>query len=461
MRMFTALLLALVVGMGSLVLLYANRNLRFEAYRRRFTVVGGSLVAASAALVVADDLLVVAAAWVATSILTVALIETGPADGTVRRAVRARRSFAIGDAAVLVAVGTLVASSGSTSLDSVDQAGPIALAVAGTLLVVAAAARCASGPFVRWLPDSLGAPTPSSALLHAGVVNGGAILLIKVAPATAGTLPAAVLAVAVGAVTCAIGLAVGRTRPDVKGQLAWSTIAQMSFTLVLCGLGLHIAAGLHLVAHGFFKGTRFLGSGGTVRQVVRARRAPLAPHGRAVPAFAVAGLGIAGIATAATLAAAGADLHGNLAVAAVLAWFATGSAMAAALPRTPALAGRSSVVLGGCGLLVGYLLVTLQLEHAVSGQLSVAAPALSAGWTAPVLVALCLVAAVHARRTPAWAPALGRATRPRTFDLPKVALRPARRRPPAPPVATPPTPAATSPARPRRPQRPALAPRGA
>lgn len=445
--MFTALLLALVVGMGSIVLLYARRNLRFEPYRRRFTVVGALLVASSATLVVADDLLVLAAAWVATSVLTVALIETGPADGTVRRAIRARRSFAIGDVGVIVAAGALVASSGSTSLASVDQAGPIALAVAGVLLVVAAAARCASGPFVRWLPDSLGAPTPSSALLHAGVVNGGAILLIKVAPATAGTLPAAVLAVAVGAVTCAIGLAVGRTRPDVKGQLAWSTIAQMSFTLVLCGLGLHIAAGLHLVAHGFFKGTRFLGSGGTVRQVVRARRAPLAPHGRSVPAFAIAGL-----ATAGTLVATGADLHGNLAVAAVLAWFATGSAMAAALPRTPALAGRSGVVLGGCGLLVGYLLVTLQLEHAVSGQLELAAPALSAWWMAPLLVALCLVGALHARRTPAWAPALGRATRPRTFDLPKVALRPARTRPAAAPAARP---------RPRRPERPALAPLGA
>lgn len=385
--MFELLLLSLIIGMGTTVLAFAARSLRHEPDQRRFTITGALLVLCGSALVLADDLLLVAAAWIATSWLAVVLIRTGPPAGRRDRSVRAAHSFAVGDLALLLAVGVLVAGAGSTSIADLDRAGPAALGAAGVLLVVAAAARSASGPFFRWLPDSLGAPTPSSALLHAGVVNGGALLLIKLAPATAETLPGAVAALVVGGLTCVFAEAVMLTRPDVKGRLAWSTIAQMSFTMVLCGLGLHIAAGLHLVAHGFYKGALFLGSGSTVRATVRHRQAPMGAGGRHVEAFALAGL-VAG----ATLWATGAELRADLAVPVGLACIAAGCGVQAWMRRAGSLRGRLAAAVLGTAALVAYLLVTLGLEGAVKADLAVSDPVLAPWWVLPVLGALCAVA---------------------------------------------------------------------
>jgi NADH:ubiquinone oxidoreductase subunit 5 (subunit L)/multisubunit Na+/H+ antiporter MnhA subunit len=297
------------------------------------------------------------------------------------------RSFALGDLAVVAAVATLAVATGSTAIADLNRAGPLALGVAGVLLVVAAASRSASGPFFRWLPDSLGAPTPSSALLHAGVVNGGALMLIKLAPATAETLPGAVAALAIGGVTCVFAEAVMLTRPDVKGRLAWSTIAQMSFTMVLCGLGLHVAAGLHLVAHGFYKGALFLGSGSTVRQTVRHGRAPAGAGGRHAGAFV-----LAAAVAAVTVWVTGTEVHADLAVPLGLACIATGCATQAAMRRATAARGRLAIATAGTALLIAYLLITLGLEGAVDADLTVTDPVLSAWWVVAVLGALCAVA---------------------------------------------------------------------
>ena len=385
--MFDVLLLSLILGMGTTVLVFASRSLRHEPYQRRFTITGALLVLAGTVLVISSDLIVIAVAWIATSWLAVALIRTGPATGVTARSARAVRSFALGDLALVLALATLVAATGSTAVADLDQAGPLALGVAGVLLVIAAAARSASGPFFRWLPDSLGAPTPSSALLHAGVVNGGALLLIKLAPATAETLPGAVAALAIGGITCIFAEAVMLTRPDVKGRLAWSTIAQMSFTMVLCGLGLHIAAGLHLVAHGFYKGSLFLGSGSTVRQTVRHGQAPVGSGGRHPGAFV-----LAAVVTGATIWVTGSTLKADLAIPAALACIATGCATQAWMRRSNSLRGRLAAASGGMSLLIAYLLVTLGLEGAVKSDLAVADPVLSAWWVVPVLAALCAVA---------------------------------------------------------------------
>lgn len=421
--MFTVLLLALIVGMGATVLAYAQRSLRDEPYRRRFTAVGIGLVAAGAVLVLTGNLIVLAVAWVATSFLTVELIRTGPAIGVAARSLRARRSFVAGDLALIAAVAVLVRSSGSTAIADIGKAGSTALAVAGVLLVVAAAARSASGPFVRWLPDSLGAPTPSSALLHAGVVNGGALLLIRLAPATSGTFAAAATAVVIGGVTCVFAEAVMLTRPDVKGRLAWSTIAQMSFTLVLCGLGLHVAAGLHLVAHGFYKGALFLGSGSTVRGVVRQRTAPLGDTRRHLGAVVVTGVTLAAI-----LIVTGAEIDADLAVPVGLAWVAAACATQAWMRRASSRRGHLVGAALGVGALSAYLLVTLALKDGVKEQLHVTDPALAAAWLLPVLAGLVLVA-LAPRDLPIWdrIRAAGRPTVAPRLSLPgPLAWRPER-----------------------------------
>jgi NADH:ubiquinone oxidoreductase subunit 5 (subunit L)/multisubunit Na+/H+ antiporter MnhA subunit len=392
---FAALVLVLVLGMGATVLSFAGRSLRHEPYEGRFALAGAAVISAAAATAAATDLVVLALAWLATSAATLALVRTGPASTQARAGVRAGRAFVIGDLALVAAVGLLIVASGSTAIADLPASGGL-VAAAGVLVVLAALARGASAPLHRWLPDTLAAPTPSSALLHAGVVNGGAIVAIKLAPAIAPQAPAALIAVAIGGASCAFAEAVMLTRPDVKGRLAWSTIAQMSFTLVLCGLGLTAAAALHLVAHGLYKGALFLGSGGAVRALVRARVAPPAPS-RPSPGLAVAAGTVAVAAIAAMVAATGTEVTAGLLVPLGLATVAGGRAMAAWLGRSATGAQRAGGLAGGAALVAAFALVTIALKGQIEPVVAVDDAAVPAIALVPVLVALAAVAVSRQR----------------------------------------------------------------
>ena len=417
----SALVLVLVCGMGAVVIGYAGRSLRHEPYQRRFAMLGSSLVGVGSIVALTTNLIVLALAWLTTSVLTVALLRTGPSGGVRRRSERAQRAFIAGDVALVGAVAILVIGSGSTSTARIGSASAGALAAAGVLLVVAAASRSASGPFMRWLPDSLGAPTPSSALLHAGVVNGGALVLIKLSPAVAGTRPAAIFAVVLGGISCVVAEAVMLTRPDVKGRLAWSTIAQMSFTLLLCGLGLVAAPTAHLVAHGLYKGALFLGSGGAVRSVVRHRSAPpMSPHAArpkqlmTVMAFALSAAAVLGI-----VAARNATVTPEMAVPLGLVWVTGGCGLTAALGRVAAIRQRTVIAAVGVGAVAAFVLFAIAIERAIVSRLPSTEPVVSEWWVLAVLAGLVTVALtrrtnLHGDSFPArvWtlASALGRPT---------------------------------------------------
>jgi NAD(P)H-quinone oxidoreductase subunit 5 len=114
------------------------------------------------------------------------------------------------------------------------------------------------------------APTPVSALLHAGVVNLGGFVMIRLAPLMVRAEAAQAMLVVIGSVTAVVAALVMTTRVSVKVHLAWSTSAQMGFMLVQCGLGAHSLALLHLVGHSLYKAHAFLRSG----SVVSSWRAP-------------------------------------------------------------------------------------------------------------------------------------------------------------------------------------------
>jgi NAD(P)H-quinone oxidoreductase subunit 5 len=139
------------------------------------------------------------------------------------------------------------------------------------------------------------APTPVSALLHAGVVNIGGFLLIRLAPLVAPAEAAQTLLVVVGTATATVAALVMMTRISIKVALAWSTCAQMGFMLLQCGLGAYSLALLHLVAHSLYKAHAFLSSGSTVeewRTLALTSRPARAGLGRW---FAAAALSVAGV----------------------------------------------------------------------------------------------------------------------------------------------------------------------
>ena len=205
-------------------------------------------------------------------------------------------SFLIGDAAFLVAITVLVVSAGgdvrlselAAATGAIPEAGVILVAI---LLVVAALARSAQLPFHRWLPATLAAPTPVSALLHAGVVNAGAILVIRFSPLIAPAAVAMAIIFTAGAATVVYAAAVRLVKPDVKGRLVFSTAGQMGFMMMAVGLGAFAAAVFHLIAHALYKSALFLSAGTGVAAHADQRTWPTpepAARARTVTAMALA-----------------------------------------------------------------------------------------------------------------------------------------------------------------------------
>lgn len=136
--------------------------------------------------------------------------------------------------------------------------------LAAILIAIVAILKCAQLPFHGWLIKIVEAPTPVSALLHAGIINLGGFLLLIFAPLIAQFSAAQwVLLVAAGMSTFFSAL-IMTTRVSIKIRLAWSTSSQMGLMLIECALGLYSLALLHLVAHSLYKAFAFLNSGNTV-----------------------------------------------------------------------------------------------------------------------------------------------------------------------------------------------------
>ncbi|EPR77628.1 NADH dehydrogenase subunit 5 [Leifsonia rubra CMS 76R] len=270
----------LVLGLSTLIQVFALRYLRGDVRQTWFIMFTNLVTALTVLLVCAGSVIIFAVAWVGAGAALVALLATyhhlGQAqDGVRRTALR----FGIADSGLLVGSAIVVISAGrDVPLDEVAarvSAMPVALQfLIPTLLVASALARSSQIPFHGWLPFTLASPTPVSALMHAGVVNAGAILLLRFAETVSLQQAIMIVVFLAGAATLIYASAVRLVRPDVKGRLVFSTMAQMGFMIMTCGLGLYAAAIFHLIAHSLFKSTLFLSAGSGVREHAISRNLP-------------------------------------------------------------------------------------------------------------------------------------------------------------------------------------------
>ena len=134
------------------------------------------------------------------------------------------------------------------------------------LLVAGAVLKSAQFPFHTWLPQTLETPTPVSALMHAGIVNAGGYLMIRTSPLLFLNPTAMASLALIGTVTTCYAATVMLTQTSIKKNLAYSTIAQMGFMMLQCGLGAFSAAMLHILAHSLYKAYAFLNSGNVLEQ---------------------------------------------------------------------------------------------------------------------------------------------------------------------------------------------------
>ncbi|MCT1927465.1 NADH dehydrogenase subunit 5 [Staphylococcus pasteuri] len=175
--------------------------------------------------------------------------------------------FLIGWLALVVAVGLLYIVTGHWYIDEVavdySHLSFGMKLIIDLCIVLAVIIPAAQFPFQSWLIESVAAPTPVSAIMHAGIVNAGGIILTRFAPVFDNAIAITVLLL-IASVSVLLGSGISLVHVDYKRQLVGSTMSQMGFMLVQCALGAYSAAIIHLVLHGVFKATLFLQSGSVV-----------------------------------------------------------------------------------------------------------------------------------------------------------------------------------------------------
>ena len=280
----TALAL-LVQFLGTVIGRFSARYLQGEAAQRHYVMALAGVLAAVHLLLLADHWVVLIAAWALVGItLQPLLCFYRDRPFALLAGHKKRLADRLADVLLVAAAGLAWWAVGSGSLTElaahVQRSGMSwALHASAVLLVMAVVLRTALLPVHGWLIQVMEAPTPVSALLHAGVVNLGGFVLIRFAPLLEHATPARWILVALGLGTAVLAGLVMLTRISVKVRLAWSTVAQMGFMVLECGLGLYTLAALHLVGHSLYKAHAFLSASSRVRearlQTMRGTHRPL------------------------------------------------------------------------------------------------------------------------------------------------------------------------------------------
>lgn len=319
-------MLTLVSFIGMIVLLYSRNYLDGDPRQGTFFKRLSFTLAAVLGVICAGNLAFLILAWIATSVGLNTLLLFYPERPAAQLA--AKKKFVasrLGDLCLIAAAASLWASFGTLAFPELFAAAKSAaatgaagaLTLPAVLIVCAALLKSAQLPFHGWLVEVMETPTPVSALLHAGVINAGGFLVLRLSDIVAPSQSALHLLSLVGGATALFGSVIMLTQTSVKAALAFSTIAQMGFMMLECGLGAFAAALLHILAHSLYKAHAFLSSGSVI-DLARASWTP-SPGGQPHPArfalalaaalpvaFAVGGMFHAGIIDnpgAATLAA--------------------------------------------------------------------------------------------------------------------------------------------------------------
>jgi multicomponent Na+:H+ antiporter subunit A len=297
---FALVMVALVSGIGTLIVLYSNPYFAHSSDSRtdlgrfasRLTAFAGAMLG----LVLVDNLLVLYVFWELTSITSYLLIGYEDQKGSARAAaLQAIIVTGAGGLAMLAGFVLLGQAAGTYQISELLAAPPTGrAAAAGALLLLAGAfTKSAQVPFHAWLPAAMAAPTPVSAYLHsATMVKAGVYLVARFAPAFAVVGGWRPLVLGVGLATMLVGALRALRQHDLKLLLAYGTVSQLGFMMTLFGAGLgettHAAAVL-LLAHALFKATLFMVAGIVDHQTGTRDIRRLSGLGQRMPALAVVG----------------------------------------------------------------------------------------------------------------------------------------------------------------------------
>ncbi|ULQ55883.1 hypothetical protein KJS94_14630 [Flavihumibacter rivuli] len=248
---------------------FSWRYLQGDSHRKTFFFKLIMMVLALFVLVMADHFLLFLSAWALANFLLSRLMIHNPGWPAARASGNlALRSLGIGTAFLAIAFLVFYNLTGEYTLHGIveNEQGQPAASIGLAFVLMAAMSQSAIWPFHRWLLSSLNSPTPVSAIMHAGLVNGGGFLLARFAPLFLQQPSWLMIIFMLGLLTAILGTLWKLMQSDIKRMLAASTMGQMGFMFLQCGLGLFPAAVAHLCWHGLFKAYLFLASGDAAKE---------------------------------------------------------------------------------------------------------------------------------------------------------------------------------------------------
>lgn len=278
----STVMFVMVSFIGALVVQFSRNYLDGDARHGTFLGALCAVIASVFLLVLAGNLIQLVVAWIATSLTLHRLLLFYPDRPGAQVAAKKKFIVArIGDVALIAGAALLIHAFGVADLGKLFLAAretsssslPWSVGLATLCLAIAAILKSAMFPTHGWLLEVMETPTPVSALLHAGLLNGGTFLVVRFSEVMVLFSPSLHLLMVVGAFTALFASIAMLTQTSVKVSLAYSSSAHMGFMLVLCGFGAYSVAIMHLVAHSCYKAHAFLSSGSMV-EYVRSLGAP-------------------------------------------------------------------------------------------------------------------------------------------------------------------------------------------
>ena len=269
----TACLLIVVTTIGLLVHVYSIGYMRHDSGYWRFFAYLNLFMFSMLLLVLASNFLVVFVAWELVGLSSYLLIgfwyKKRSAGLAAKKAFIVNRvgdvGFALGIMLIFVSLQTLDIQDVIHRVGTLPQTTVVFISL---LILAGAMGKSAQFPLHVWLPDAMEGPTPVSALIHAAtMVNAGVYLIARSNPIFAQAPEVMVVVAAIGIFTAILAASIAMTQTDIKRVLAYSTLSQLGYMFAALGVGAWTAAIFHLMAHGFFKGLLFLGSGSVIHSV--------------------------------------------------------------------------------------------------------------------------------------------------------------------------------------------------
>ena len=270
----SAIMILVITGVGSLIHLFSIGYMHHDKGAAKYFAYLNLFLFNMLILVLGDSLPVMFVGWEGVGLCSYLLIGFWFTDSA--KAAAGMKAFVtnrIGDAAFILGMFILFLNFNTLSFSEINALAPTEpiltwlnpLTLGTLLLFIGATGKSAQIPLYVWLPDAMAGPTPVSALIHAAtMVTAGVYMIVRLHPLFLATPDTMMVIASIGAATAVFAASIGLTQFDIKKVLAYSTVSQLGYMFLACGVGAFGAAMFHLMTHAFFKALMFLGSGSVI-----------------------------------------------------------------------------------------------------------------------------------------------------------------------------------------------------